>query len=123
MAAVIDGLIAIALTVAVAWVLPNFLDRVTWLVASAYWVVRDSLPFLNGQSVGKSAMKLKVVKVAGGDLVSDWPNAIVRNVLLIIPVGPLVELIVLLARQGKPEEGRRLGDDWAKTRVIIAPAS
>jgi hypothetical protein len=32
---------------------------------------------------------------------------------------PLVELFVLLTREDKPERGRRLGDEWAKTKVIV----
>lgn len=122
-AGLIDALVAFALYMLVIFVLPDFLNGFAWIISGAYWVVRDSLSLgeFKGQSVGKMAMKLKVEKIGGGDLVGDWQTALVRNVALIIPIFPLIELIVLLTREGKPEEGRRLGDEWAKTRVVAAP--
>lgn len=123
LAGLIDALVAFALYMLVIFVLPDFLNGFAWILSGAYWVVRDSLSLgeFKGQSVGKMAMKLKVEKTGGGDLVGDWQTALVRNVALIIPIFPLIELIVLLTREGKPEEGRRLGDEWAKTRVVAAP--
>lgn len=119
--ALIDALVAFALSFVVSMVIPfDGGGMLSWAVAAAYWVTRDSLPFLEGQSLGKKVAKLKVVKETGGDLVNDWQNALLRNVLLIIPFGGLVELIVLLVRQGKPDAGKRLGDDWAKTKVVVA---
>ena len=118
-AAVIDGLVAFGLYWVVATVLPDFLGKLAWLVQAAYWVTRDSLPFLNGQSVGKTAMKLKVLKNDGTSLVNDWQTAIVRNIPLIIPFFGLIEAIVLFSRDSKPERGLRLGDDWAKTKVVV----
>lgn len=119
--ALIDAIVAFVLSFLVGMILPfDPAGMITWAVVAAYWVTRDSLPFLGGQSLGKKVVKLKVVKESGGDLVNDWQNAILRNVLLIVPFGGLVELVVLLIRQGKPEAGKRLGDDWAKTRVVVA---
>lgn len=121
--AVIDFLVASGLGAAAVLILPDMLDRFAWLVGAGYMVTRDSLPFLKGQSVGKTAMKLKVVKADGSGLVNDWQTGLIRNVLLLIPIaGPLVEAIVLVSRDGKAERGKRLGDEWAKTKVIVAPA-
>lgn len=41
-------------------------------------------------------------------------SGVIRNIVLWIPFFPLVELIVLLSNNN----GLRLGDQWAKTKVI-----
>lgn len=87
---------------------------VGWIVGIAYYLTRDALPFLDGQSVGKKAMKLRAVTEDGQPLTNNWGPALIRNVVLLIPFFPLVELIVMLTNPGK----RRLGDQWAKTKVI-----
>lgn len=119
-AAVIDVLVALGIYWMAAMILPDLLDRFCWLLGAIYLVTRDSLPFLKGQSIGKMAMKLKVEKQGGGDITGDWRAAVVRNIALIIPFFALVEAIVLFARDDKPEKGLRLGDEWAKTKVVVA---
>ena len=121
LAAVIDMAISCGLTVGALWILPGFAEKIGWLVGAAYLVTRDSLPFLGGQSVGKTAMKLKVVTLDGKDLIGKWEAALVRNGVLAIPLFPVVELFVLLSREDTADRGRRLGDIWAKTKVIVAP--
>jgi uncharacterized RDD family membrane protein YckC len=118
-AAVIDGVIATGIAILLAYFVPFFPDKLAWLVALAYIVARDSLPFLGGQSVGKKAMKIQVVTLEGKSLVGDWQTAAIRNGPLIIPLFAFVELYILLNREEKPERGRRLGDEWAKTKVIV----
>lgn len=66
-------------------------------------------------------MKLKVVTMDGQSLAGNWEKAAIRNAVLIIPFFPRVELLILLIREDKPDRGRRLGDEWAKTRVMLAP--
>ena len=119
-AAVIDVVVAIGLQISVLWILPDFASRIAWLVGLAYMVTRDSLPFLGGQSVGKKAMKLKVVTLEDKPITGNWEVALVRNGVLLIPFFGLIEIFVLLTREDKPERGRRLGDEWAKTKVIVA---
>jgi len=82
-------------------------------------VTRDGLPFLGGQSVGKKAMKLKAVTLDDRSLAGNWEPALIRGAVLAIPLFALVELFILLSREEKPERGRRLGDEWAKTKVIV----
>lgn len=123
LAALIDLAVTAGLTVAALLILPDFAERVAGLVGAAYLVVRDSLPFLGGQSVGKTAMKLKVVTSEGKDLLENWQVALIRNAILAIPLFPLVELFVLLSRENTADRGLRLGDVWAKTRVIAAPVA
>jgi len=120
-AALIDGAVAAGLLIAAMWILPHFAVWIARLLGIAYLVTRDSLPFLGGQSVGKKAMKLKAVTMDGKSLVGNWEPSIIRNVAMIVFPLAVVEFIILLTREGKPEHGRRLGDEWAKTKVILAP--
>lgn len=120
-AAAIDIVVAMGITIGLTFILPGFATRLAWLTGVAYMVTRDSLPFLGGQSVGKKAMKLKAVTLEGKSLVKNWEAALIRNGVLIIPFFGLVELFILLTREDKPERGRRLGDEWAKTQVIPEP--
>lgn len=121
-AAVIDVLIAIGLLIALLIVLPPFMGGVTWAVGIGYLLTRDSLPFLGGQSVGKKAVHLRVQTLEGKSLTGNWQTGLIRNALLCLPgVGVFLELYILLSREGKPDQGRRLGDEWARTKVIVEP--
>lgn len=120
-AALIDVLIALGLYIAAVILLPGFVERAAGLLSLGYLIVRDSLPFLGGQSVGKRAVKLKVLTLEDKPITGNWEASLIRNVLFLLPVvGVLIELFVLLTREGKPDQGRRLGDEWAKTKVVIA---
>jgi len=88
---------------------------VGWIAGLAYLLTRDALPFLDGQSIGKKVMKLRAVSAEDDQpLTNNWGPSILRNIVLFIPLFPLVELIVLLTNDQK----LRLGDQWAKTRVV-----
>lgn len=102
---IIDSLISGAL-----W----FVPFVGWIAGIAYILTRDGLPFLDGQSVGKKAMNIRAVTADGQPLTNNWGPAIIRNIVLFIPLFPLIELIVMLTNPNK----LRLGDQWAKTKVI-----
>lgn len=88
------------------------------LVAIAYALTKDCLPFLNGQSLGKKALKIKAVTEDGQSLSGNWGAGIVRNVVFFIPFFPIVELFVLNSNKDKGMQ--RLGDQWAKTKVVKA---
>ena len=88
---------------------------VGWLVGIAYFITRDALPFLDGQSIGKKALKIRAVTEDGKPLTNDWGPAIIRSIVLYIPFFWIVELIVM---NGKPDL-QRLGDQWAKTKVVV----
>jgi uncharacterized RDD family membrane protein YckC len=121
LATLIDMLVAFGLHLGALWILPGFAERIGGLLGIAYMVTRDSLPFLDGQSVGKKAMKIRAVTRDGTALTGKWEPGLIRNGVLIIPFFPLIELIVLLTREEKPERGLRLGDEWAKTKVVVEP--
>ncbi len=118
-AAVIDWVVAMGLMIGLIWILPILAHKLAYLTGVAYLIARDSLPFLGGQGVGKKAMGIKVVTLDGRSLVGNWEAALIRNGVLIIPFFGLVELFILLTREDTPARGRRLGDEWAKTKLII----
>ena len=86
------------------------------VIAIVYSLVKDALPFLDGQSIGKRAMGIRAVKLAGGEpLTDDYVTAIVRQISLWIPFFNVVDACMVFS------EGRqRFGDRWAKTIVIVA---
>jgi uncharacterized RDD family membrane protein YckC len=112
----IDGIIAAVLGSIVGSVADS--GTLHWLVAGAFMLTRDSLPIFDGQSPGKKIMKTKAVKEDGSSLSGDWATGATRNILLAIPLAWLVECFVILTRSGNPGAGKRLGDDWAKTKVV-----
>lgn len=116
-AVIID--LAVAFGLAIALVALLHASRLGMLVGVAYMLTRDSIPFLNGQSIGKRVMKIKTVDLAGNSLAGNWKTGVIRNISLVIPFVPIVELFVLLTREDSPNRGRRLGDEWAKTKVIV----
>jgi uncharacterized RDD family membrane protein YckC len=81
-------------------------------------LTRDSLPILEGQSIGKKVMKTKAVKEDGSSLSEDWITGATRNILLAIPLAGFAECFIILTRSGKREAGLRFGDNWSKTKVI-----
>jgi uncharacterized RDD family membrane protein YckC len=115
----IDGVVAIGVVIGLNLLLPEFAHKLSWLIGAAYVVTRDSLPFLGGQSVGKKAMNLRTVTLEGKPLTGNWEPSLIRGGVLIIPFFQLLELWILLTREETAARGRRLGDEWAKTKVII----
>jgi uncharacterized RDD family membrane protein YckC len=118
-AGLIDVGVVVGLEIVLSIVLPHALHFVISLIGLAYLLLRDALPFLNGQSIGKKAMKLKAVDESGKSLSGNWQASAVRNVSLLIP---FVDLIILWQKSQQPNTRLlRLGDEWAKTHVVVAP--
>ena len=120
LAGIIDILVMVGIQLVLTFVLPGFLDNLGWVAGVAYLLMRDSLPFLKTGSIGKSALKLQVVKDDGSPMLADWTTGAIRNAALLIPFFGVVEAIVLMNREKTSLKGRRLGDEWAKTRVVYA---
>lgn len=117
-AVVIDCLLAAGFSLAAVWILPGFAEGLAWLVGAAYLVMRDSLAFLGGQSIGKKAMDIRLITLEDQSLVGDWKSAWIRNGVLFIPFFALIEIFILLTREERSDRGKRLGDEWAKTKII-----
>lgn len=93
-------------------------DLLQYVALGVVMLLRESVPFLDGQSVGKKVMKIRAVKEDGASLSGDWVTGAIRNLLFFSPVTAVIECFIMLSRSGNVEAGKRLGDDWAKTKVI-----
>ncbi|MBL8013904.1 MAG: RDD family protein [Candidatus Omnitrophica bacterium] len=81
-------------------------DLLFWLFGMVF---KDCV---GGQSLGKRVVGILVLGSDGNSATAM--DTIKRNVLLILPIVPLVEYVVMLR---DPENGQRLGDKWAETKV------
>lgn len=111
----IGGLIDWLVVIAASYILRGLLGwQLTYLVSAAYILVRDALPFLDGQSIGKKVMKTRaVLEDSGVPTTNDYKTSLLRNVLLFIPLVSLVDALFIFGNERK-----RLGDQLAKTIVI-----
>jgi len=110
---VIDILIAGAAMTVIGFI--PFIGPIGFLIYLAYFLLRDALPFFDGQSIGKNVMKLKVIKEATGlSIKGDYAASATRNVSLFIP---FYDALLILGLVG-PKDGKRLGDTWAGKKVI-----
>ncbi|MCS7020031.1 MAG: RDD family protein [Cytophagales bacterium] len=113
LAALIDGIIAIVPVVVLSIISPS-LGSIANLLGITYQLTKDVLPQLNGQSVGKKAMKIKVVKEQTGAMITgDWGSGIIRTITLFIPFFNIIDMLMVFSN-----DHRRFGDRWAKTIVV-----
>lgn len=104
----ISSLMDFLLAFTMGYVIP-FLGPVLCIL---YFLSKDALPVLGGQSVGKKLLQIKVVKKPSFQAITkDYPSSILRSVTLLIPGLNLIELIFILSNK------ERLGDRWANTTV------
>lgn len=115
----IDGLLFAIPATLISMILPASIGSILGLIINlagiAYILLRDALPQLDGISIGKKITGTRAVREDGSPLTGDFKTSALRNVWMLISP---VELVVLFIRQGKPDAGRRLGDDTAKTKVV-----
>lgn len=75
-----------------------------------YFLGKDALPFLDGQSVGKKLLQIRVVRKSDAKAITrDYSSSILRSVTLLIPGLNIIELVLVLSHK------ERLGDLWANT--------
>lgn len=85
-----------------------------WILAVVYFFSRDALSFMDGQSVGKRVMKLRVVHYEGLiPITEDYRASAMRQLTLILPIFNLIDLLMVFST-----DRRRFGDQLAKTLVI-----
>ncbi len=83
-------------------------------VALVYLLVKDALPFLNAQSLGKKAMSIQVIDNKTASIITnEYGKAISREIVQWIPLLNLVDALMVFS-----DDGRRLGDKWADTYVV-----
>ena len=89
---------------------PDMVRSIVLVLVNIIWLVfRDAV-----YSPGRAMIKIKIVSLTGEKV--TWLQALIRNILLIIPfvlvVGYIVEIVMLIVK------GHRLADGWAKTQVV-----
>jgi uncharacterized RDD family membrane protein YckC len=89
---------------------PDMVRSIVLVLVNIIWLVfRDAV-----YSPGRAMVKVKIVSLTGEKV--TWVQAIIRNILLIVPfvlvVGYIVEIVMLIVK------GHRLADNWAKTQVV-----
>jgi uncharacterized RDD family membrane protein YckC len=89
---------------------PEVVRSIVLIAVNIAWLlVRDVV-----YSPGRAMVKVKLVSLTGGKV--TLLQALIRNILLIIPfvlvVGYIIEIIMLSVK------GHRLADLWAKTSVV-----
>ena len=96
--------------------IPVFLIPILGLfVGVAYYITRDSLPFLDGQSIGKKIVGIVVIKLNGNALETNdylvrWAYRAVDFGMSFFSVGTISILM--------SEKNQRLGDMIANTTVV-----
>ena len=91
-----------------------FIPILGWIAGTLYVLLGDALPFLDGKTIGKKAMKIRAVKQDTlAPITNDYGTAALRRVSLMIPIFNLVDAFMVFN-----EDKLRFGDKWAKTTVI-----
>jgi uncharacterized RDD family membrane protein YckC len=111
-APVVIGIVLGLLFVLLGNAIPEAVRSIILILANIIWLlVRDTV-----FAPGRLIMKLKLVSLTSEKV--TFVQALLRNILLIIPVvlivGYVLELVWVCVK------GNRLADGWAKTQVIEA---
>ncbi len=84
------------------------------LILFAYLFVRDAIPQLNGQSLGKRMLGLRVINAETGQhTTGKYAPVFLRELSLTIPIFNIVDALFIFSGSQK-----RIGDKWAKTVVV-----
>lgn len=84
------------------------------LLGIFYYLFRDAVPFLNGQSWGKQLLGIQAVKQETFEsLKGRYGDACLRSIPRCVPLLNLLDAIYVFG-----EKKHRLGDRWAQTCVI-----
>ena len=103
-AAIIDIAVAVGL---------SFFPKIGWIFGLFYFLIRDSIPFLKGQSLGKKLMKIRTITLPEQESLVNYPEkSIIRGVITLIPILNLIDIWFLYST------GYRLADVWAQTAVV-----
>ena len=90
----------------------SLLPMFGWIIALAFFCLRDALPFGSRRSFGKSVYKLRIVDNNNHALHLSWRKFVLRNIILFIPILNIVDIATYAAT------GSRLADTWTSTEVI-----
>jgi uncharacterized RDD family membrane protein YckC len=84
------------------------------VIGLAYHLTKDALPFLDGQSIGKKLVKIRVLNADSNEpITNNYEKAMLRSVTLVIPVFNIIDAFLVFSK-----DRTRFGDQWAKTIVV-----
>ncbi len=86
-----------------------FAVNISWLIWLIVILFKDCL---DGQSVGKYLVGTQIIDENNAPV--NPSKAIIRNIFMIIPIFPIIEYFRMLRDK---EQGKRIGDNVAKTKV------
>jgi uncharacterized RDD family membrane protein YckC len=112
-AALIDGIAASIPSIILSSISAR-LGIIGYIVQLAYIFTKDTIPQLEGQSIGKKVMKIQVIdEETGQRITGDYAKGVIRCISLIIPLFGFVDALMVFS-----SERKRFGDKWAKTMVV-----
>ena len=89
------------------------IPKTGWIFGLIYFLGRDAMPSLKGQSIGKKVFKIRILTTGTHETLDINPDrSVTRGLILLIPVVNIIDIFMLLTR------GRRLADKWTETEVI-----
>ena len=105
--------------------LANFLDVLPLLLLfwfpivdvllAVYYLTRDALPMLGGQSLGKKLLGIRVLKQDSLETTrGEFGIVFLRTLPAILPILNIVDAIYIFSKSRQ-----RIGDRWAKTIVVL----
>ncbi|NPA35260.1 MAG: RDD family protein [Chlorobi bacterium] len=89
------------------------IPKVGWMFGLIYFLGRDAMPSLKGQSAGKKIFNIRILDQGTNEPLYLHPrSSITRGLILLIPVVNIIDIYLLI------KTGRRLADKWTETYVI-----
>lgn len=84
------------------------------LLPFTYLLTKDSLPFLNGQSIGKKLMRIRVIDYATGEAITGkYGKTVLREIVQWIPLLNFIDAVFIFS-----DTKQRLADKWVETQVV-----
>lgn len=103
-----------AIDISILLILAYLIPILGALIGVAYYLFKDALPFLNGQSIGKKIFQIEVQERFDNSAIkNEFGLSFTRSIPVLIPILNLVELVLIFSKK------RRFGDQWAKTFVVM----
>lgn len=98
-----------AVIVAVLVLIP----KVGWIFGLIYFLGKDAMPSLKGQSVGKKLFNIRILTTGTNEPLYLHPRrSVTRGLILLIPVVNVIDILRLMVK------GERLADKWTETHVV-----
>lgn len=95
-------------------ILTYFIPILGALIGVAYYLFKDALPFLNGQSIGKKVFRIAVQnRFDNSAITNEFGLSFTRSIPVLIPILNVIELMLIFSKK------RRFGDQWAETFVVM----